>query len=407
MAPRGNLSIRRPGPAGAWLTFPVSATPRSAPGASVSAHAGRIRAGTWSAPGRVNLIGDHTDYNAGFALPFALPLRTTATVRARVDATVTATSNGHEPVRFTTDTRPGDVTGWGAYVAGVVWAVGRHLGTAVPGFDVDLTSQIPRGSGLSSSHSLECALALAVLDLAGAQLSTAELALLIQRAENEYVGAPTGLLDQTAILASREGHLSFFDARDQTVEPVPCDFAAAGLSVLVVDPHAPHALVDGAYAARRTACERAAEHLGVATLRDVEDPAAALAALDDPELVRRVRHVLTENARVLACVDLARQDRLAEIGSLLTRSHESMREDFENSVPTIDLVVETAVTAGALGARMTGGGFGGAVVALVERGRVADVESALTDATVAKGLPAPAFLEVVPSRGAGRDDATT
>ena len=382
-------------------------TPRAEPGAPAATPAGPVRSGTWSAPGRVNLIGDHTDYNAGFALPFALPLRTTATARARDDATVTATSTGHEPIRFTTDTRPGEVSGWGAYVAGVVWALSRHLGGTVPGFDVDLTSQIPRGSGLSSSHSLECALALAVLDLAGAELSTAELALLIQRAENDYVGAPTGLLDQTAILASQEGHLSFFDARDQSVEPVPCDFAAAGLSVLVIDPHSPHSLVDGAYAARRTACERAAARLGVATLREVEDPVAALAALEDPEMVRRVRHVLTENARVLACVDLARQGRLAEIGPLLTRSHESMRQDFESSVPTIDLVVETAVAAGALGARMTGGGFGGAVVALVQRGRVADVEATVAEATEATGLPAPAFLDVLPSRGAGRDAAAT
>lgn len=358
---------------------------------------------TWSAPGRVNLIGDHTDYNAGFALPFALPQRTTVTARPRTDGRVSATSGDLEPADFPTDTAPGEVTGWAAYVAGIAWVLGEHLGTPLAGAALTISSEVPVGSGLSSSHSLECAVALALLGLAGEEVALDELALLVQRAENEYVGAPTGLLDQTAILRSRAGHLSFFDARDLTVEPVPCDLAAAGLALLVIDPHVPHALVDGGYAARRAACERAARELGVGSLREVADVDAALAALPDDETRRRARHVLTENRRVLDCVDLARRGDLAAIGPLLTASHDSMRDDFENSLPAIDLVVTAALAGGALGARMTGGGFGGAVVALVPRDAVAGVRDAVAAAAGAAGLGAPGVLDVVPSRGAGRD----
>jgi galactokinase len=358
---------------------------------------------TWSAPGRVNLIGDHTDYNSGFALPFALPQRTTVTASPRTDGRVRATSGDLEPAEFATDTRPGEVTGWAAYVAGIAWVLGEHLGAPLAGADLQITSEVPVGTGLSSSHSLECAVALALLGLAGAEVPLEALALLVQRAENDYVGAPTGLLDQTAILRSRAGHLSFFDARDLTVDPVPCDLDAAGLALLVIDPHAPHTLVDGGYASRRAACERAARHLGVASLREVGDVDAALAALADDETRRRARHVLTENQRVLACVDLARHGDLAAIGPLMTASHASMRDDFENSVPAVDLVVESALADGALGARMTGGGFGGAVVALVPREAVTTVVEAVAAATAGAGLQAPDVLDVAPSRGAGRD----
>jgi galactokinase len=358
---------------------------------------------TWSAPGRVNLIGDHTDYNEGFALPFALPQRTTVVARPRTDGRVHATSGGLEPADFATDTQPGDVDGWAAYVAGIAWVLGERLGAPLTGADLTVSSDVPRAGGLSSSHSLECAVALALLGLAGEEMPREELALLVQRAENDYVGAPTGLLDQTAILRSRAGHLSFFDARDLTVEPVPCDLDAAGLTLLVIDPHAPHALVDGGYASRRDACERAARELGVASLREVEDVDAALAALTDDETRRRARHVLTENQRVLDCVDLARRGELDAIGPLMTASHASMRDYFENSVPVVDRTVEAALAGGALGARMTGGGFGGAVVALVPRDAVARVGEAVTAAAAEGGTKRPDVLDVRPSRGAGRD----
>lgn len=365
---------------------------------------GERAAQTWSAPGRVNLIGDHTDYNSGFALPFALPQRTTVTARPRTDGWISATSEGHRPADFPTDTAPGRVTGWAAYVAGIAWVLGKHLGSPLAGADLAITSEVPVGSGLSSSHSLECAVALALLGLADRDVALDDLALLVQRAENAYVGSPTGLLDQTAILRSRAGHLSFFDARDRTVEPVPCDLGAAGLALLVIDPHVPHAHVDGGYASRREACERAARELGVATLREVEDADAALVALGDEETRRRARHVLTENRRVLECVALLRRGDLPAVGPLMTASHASMRDDFANSVPAIDLVVEAALAGGAHGARMTGGGFGGAVVALVPREAVDAVREAVAAATSAAGLDAPDVLDVAPSRGAGRDD---
>ncbi len=361
------------------------------------------RSGTWSAPGRVNLIGDHTDYNGGFALPFALPLRTTVTASRRDDRTVVARSDGHDPLEFEVPGAAGQVTGWGAYVAGVAWAL-AGAGVDVPGAEIEIASEVPLGAGLSSSHSLECAVALALTGLAGVELDATVLAKIVQVAENDYAGSPTGLLDQMAILHSRERHLSFFDARALTVEPVACDPAAAGLELLVIDSNAPHQLVDGAYAGRRQACEAAAKRLGVDTLREVDDADSALAALDDdPETQRRARHVLTENARVLESVALVREGRLAELGSLLTASHVSMRDDFENTVPAVDLIVETAVEAGALGARMTGGGFGGAVIALVPVERRAAVERAVTTAALGAGHPEPSYLPVVPSPGAGRD----
>ncbi len=362
-----------------------------------------ISGGTWSAPGRVNLIGDHTDYNGGLALPFALPLRTTVTATRRDDRTVVARSGGHAAVTFEVPGAVGAVTGWGAYVAGVAWALAA-AGVDVPGADLEISSEVPLGAGLSSSHSLECSVALALTGLAGVELDRTELARIVQRAENDYVGSPTGLLDQMAILHSRARHLSFFDARDLTVEPVECDPSSAGLELLVIDSNAPHQLVDGAYAARRQACEAAASRLGVDTLREIDDVDAALAALaDDSVTQRRARHVLTENQRVLDCVALIRGGWLADIGSLLTASHISMRDDFENTVPSVDLIVATSIEAGALGARMTGGGFGGAVIALVPAVRRGAVERAVTTAALGAGHAAPSYLTVVPSPGAGRD----
>lgn len=357
----------------------------------------------WSAPGRVNLIGDHTDYNQGLALPFALPLRTVARARARPDRVIRARSVGHPDVVCEIPSHPGDVSGWGAYVAGVAWAL-SGAGVDVPGADLDVSSSVPVGAGVSSSHSLECAVALALCDLAGVTLDRTDLAHTIQRAENDYVGAPTGLLDQMALLHSVPDHLSLFDARALTVEPVPADLASHGLSLLLVDPHAPHRLVDGAYAERRHSCEEAARQLGVASLREVTDGTAALAGLEDEVTRQRARYVLGENARVLRVVDLLRAGRPAEIGPVLTESHLAARTDFESTVPEVDLAVSASVAGGALGARMTGGGFGGAVIALVETDRVPEVEAAVTRAFEGTQEGAPTFLTVAPARGAGAGD---
>lgn len=357
--------------------------------------------GTWSAPGRVNLIGDHTDYNHGLALPFALPLRTVVRARRRDDGQVTATSAGHDPVSFRLPGAPGEVRGWGCYVAGVAWAL-ASAGFEVPGADLSISSDVPVGAGLSSSHSVQCGVALALCGLAGLDPDRTELARLVQRAENDYVGAPTGLLDQMAVLHSAAGQLSLFDARELTVRPVPVDLAAAGLEFLVIDTRAPHRLVDGAYAERRRSCEAAAERLGLGSLREVADPETALARLaDEPVLQRRARYILGENVRVRQVVDLVEAGRVAEVGPVLTASHDAARDDFQNTVPEVDLAVATAVSAGALGARMTGGGFGGSVITLLAPGARQDVQTAVTTAYEQAGYARPTFLTVTPARGAG------
>ncbi|WP_216094320.1 galactokinase [Jiangella alba] len=364
---------------------------------------------TGSAPGRVNLIGEHTDYNGGFALPLAIPARTTARVRTRDDGQVVAASTapGTEPARFAADSSPGDVTGWAAYVAGVFWAL-RDAGHDVPGADVHVDSTVPAGAGLSSSHALECAVAVTLNDLHGLGLDRTTLALLVQRAENHYVGAPTGAMDQMASLYGQDGHVILFDARAMTAEPVPCDLAAAGLSLVVVDTRVHHEHVDGGYGARRASCEAAAKLLGVETLREVQDDPLddVLAQLDDDVMVRRVRHVLTENARVLDTVALLRAGRAAEIGPLLTASHVSMRDDYEITVPEVDTAVEAALGAGALGARMTGGGFGGSVVALAATADETRVGDAVRAAFDLRGYPAPSVFTVRPAAGAGIEEDT-
>ena len=259
------------------------------------------------------------------------------------------------------------MTGWQAYVAGVVWAL-EEAGHRIDGADLVLASDVPKGAGLSSSAALECAVLIALADLNELDIPGLERAKLARRAENAFVGAPTGLMDQAASTLCTAGHALFFDCRTDAAEQVLLDTRSAGLEILVLDTKTPHALVDSEYAARRTSCEEAARLLGVAALRDVTDLDAALAQLSDPVMRRRVRHVVTENARVLEAVAILRAGRIADLAPLLDASHESMRDDFEITVPQVDLAVEVARASGALGARMTGGGFGGCIIALVEAG---------------------------------------
>ncbi|MEU6076990.1 galactokinase [Micromonospora sp. NPDC047074] len=367
---------------------------------------GEPPAGRWAAPGRANLIGEHTDYNDGFVLPFALPLRTVAAAAPQPGEAWTVWSElSGETISFGADqvTGSGRVTGWGAYVAGVVWAL-REAGHRVPGARLAIASDVPLGAGLSSSAALEAAVLAALVDLGGLDLPTERWPRLAQRAENRYVGAPTGIMDQSAVVRCWDGHALFLDCRDESVEHVPFDLDAAGLAVLVVDSRAPHRHADGEYAARRTSCERAAGLLGVTALRDVpaDGLAGALARLDEEETRRRVRHVVTENQRVLDTVALLRSGRVREIGPLLTASHASMRDDFEITVPEVDTAVEAALAAGALGARMTGGGFGGCVLALVDAERATPVATAVTAAYAARGFTAPGHVTVLPGPGAGR-----
>lgn len=367
--------------------------------------------GVWAAPGRVNLIGEHVDYNGGLCLPIALPHRTYVALRRRDDDVVRLAS-ALAPADVWSSTlggiAPGAVTGWVAYAVGPAWSLG-DAGHAVGGFDAVDDTCVPLGSGLSSSAAIECAVAAGLSDLFGLGLTgddtgRARLAAACVRAENEVAGAPTGGMDQAASLRATEGHALLLDTLDHSVRQIPFDLAAAGLDLLVINTRAAHALVDGQYAARRATCHSAAERLGVATLREVTDADAALAALSDDVERRRVRHVLTEIERVRDFVALLEAGRVREVGPLLDASHASLRHDYEVSCVELDLAVEAARTAGALGARMTGGGFGGSAIALIEAGTADAVARAVAQAFAAAGLRAPEFLIAQAAPPAGRVD---
>jgi galactokinase len=360
--------------------------------------------GLWFAPGRVNLVGEHTDYNDGFVLPLALPHGTVVAARGRSDGVLRIVSlrRGAQADVSLATLAPGSVSGWAAYPAGVAWAL-QQAGHAVSGADLLLDGDVPLGAGLSSSASLECASALALTDLSRVSIDATALALLAQHAENDFVGMPCGAMDQLASMHGRAGHLVFVDTRTLAVEPVPFDLQRWGLALLVVDTRAPHRLVDSEYAQRRASCEQAAAELGVPSLRDVDDLDAALAALADPLLRRRVRHVVSENDRVLGTVTALRAGAdPRSIGAALTASHVSLRDDYEVTVPELDVAVEAALAGGAAGARMTGGGFGGCVIALVEAPATAQVASAVAAAFAERGWRAPASFVAVPSDGAHR-----
>jgi galactokinase len=354
----------------------------------------------------VNLIGEHTDYNDGYVLPFALPHRVVAAAAPSDGPGWEICSESvDEAVTFGPDdvARPGIVTGWGRYVAAVVWTL-REAGYDVPPARIAFASDVPVGAGVSSSAALESAALTALVDLGGLDVPVDERPGLAQRAENVYVGAPTGIMDQSASIRCREGHALFLDCRTLDVEHIPFDVAAEGLAILVVDSNAPHQHVDGEYGARRAACEQGARTLGVPALRDVgvDELDDALERIDDDVVRRRVRHIVTENQRVLDTVQLLRSGRIREIGPLLTASHASMRDDFEITVAEVDLAVETALTAGAYGARMTGGGFGGCVIALVDTGATDTVAAAVAAAYARRGFTAPDSFVAVPGPGATR-----
>jgi galactokinase len=364
---------------------------------------GATPTGVWAAPGRVNLIGEHTDYNDGFVLPFALPMRTVVEASA-VDGpewTVWSAQTDEKVSFGLEDLVPGKVNGWAGYVAGIVWAL-RRFGLDGSGALMAITSDVPVGAGLSSSHALGCAVLTALVELGGLDLPVDGRPSLAQAAENGYVGAPTGIMDQSASILCKAGHALFLDCRSLAVEHIPFDAAAAGLAVLVVNTNAPHQNTDNQYAQRRRACEEAAARLDLPALRDVTDLDAALANLPDEVSRRRVRHVVTENRRVLETVALLRRGKLAEIGPLLTASHTSMRDDYEITVPEVDVAVSVALETGAYGARMTGAGFGGCVLALVDEATVDDVSAAVAKAFGARGFTAPTSFTAVPSGGARR-----
>jgi galactokinase len=367
-------------------------------------------AGLWSAPGRVNLIGEHTDYNEGFVLPFAINRRTVVALGIRDDRLIRVGSEfADELVEASlTELSRGSVTGWAAYPLGVAWALGESGAdlAAVPGVDLYIESTVPVGAGLSSSAAIESAVALALNDVWQLGLDRRTLARVGRLAENEMVGAPTGIMDQSSSLLGREDCAVFLDCRSLESEVVDLGFGAAGLELLIIDTGVAHDHATGGYAQRRASCEAGALALGVTSLRDVgvDDLPRAQGLLDD-ETYRRVRHVITENQRVLDTVRTLRESGPTAIGRLLDASHLSMRDDFEISVPELDLAVETAQATGALGARMTGGGFGGAAIALVERDQISRVMSAVDGAFAESGYQQPTMFTVTPSEGAQREPA--
>ena len=364
---------------------------------------GREPDGVWFAPGRVNLIGG-PDYNEVFVLPFALGAGVCAAVSRRPDRRIALASRqaGGEPVLLDIDTlEPGSAPGWAAYPAGVAWAL-RQAGHLAGGADVAIDADLPAGAGLSSSAALECSVALALTELHGVPVPRRELAALARRAENDFAGAPTGIMDQMAALLGRAGHALLLDCRTGTETAVPLDPAAAGLTLLVIDTRVRHVVADGQYGNRRQACEQAASMLGVRSLRDVTGDPAALARLTEPGLRRVAGHVIAENGRVLRAAGLLRAGETAAIGELLTASHRSLRDEFRMSWPQADAAVEAAVDAGAAGARMTGGGFGGSVVALLSTERAGLVRTAITRSFARRNWPPPRYLDAVPSDGARR-----
>jgi len=368
--------------------------------------------GVWSAPGRVNLIGEHTDYNEGFVLPFAIDRRTRAAVGLRTDGVIRVTSTFDDTsaqfslTELDAARTAGTIVGWSAYPLGVAWALGQHGAdlSSVTGVDILIDSTVPVGAGLSSSAAIESAVALALNDLWQLNFSREKLAKVGQLAENDVVGAPTGIMDQSASLLGATDSAVFLDCRSLEVEVVPLGLAPAGLSILVMDTRVSHSHATGGYAERRAACEAGAAAMGTTSLRDVSvaDLERARQLLDDVTF-RRVRHVVTENQRVLDTVRALTEDGPLAIGALLDASHVSMRDDFEISIPELDLAVETAKATGAIGARMTGGGFGGAAIALVPHALVAAVESAVAAAFNERGFAAPVTFTVTPSQGAARN----
>jgi galactokinase len=363
--------------------------------------------GVWAAPGRVNLIGEHTDYNDGFVMPFALPHTAVAAVSRRTDGVLRLHSadveGGVVELRVDELTPEAD-RNWTAYPSGVVWAL-REAGHPVTGADIHLTSTVPSGAGLSSSAALEVVVALALNDLYELGMKGWQLARLCQRAENVYVGAPVGIMDQTASACCETGHALFLDTRDLSQKQIPFDLAAEGMRLLVVDTQVKHSHSEGEYGKRRAGCEKGAALLGVDALRDIPyaDLDAALARLGDEEEVRRlVRHIVTENARVERVVSLLESGETRAIGPVLIEGHASLRDDFRISCPELDLVVDTALASGALGARMTGGGFGGSAIVLAEEQDVDAITKTVTEAFASAGFTTPRVFEAVPSPGAHR-----
>jgi galactokinase len=326
------------------------------------------------APGRVNLIGEHTDYNGGYVLPLAIPQRTRVEIRPRADRMVRVWSAGRGEIEEYRLGAESSGRGWLDYVQGTTDALARQ-GFEISGCELRIESTVPAGAGLSSSAALEVALLRAFRTAFGLAIDDLAIARLAQQAENLFVGAPVGIMDPIAASLGGDGQALFLDTRSLAFERVALPAAAA---LAVIDSGIRHSTTGGEYAARRAECERAATLLGVAQLRDLEP--ADLPRLDrlPPPLDRRARHVVTENARVLAAVRAMRDGDADRLGKLLNEAHRSLSEDFEVSLPDIDLLARLArADPDVFGARLTGAGFGGAIVVMTRRGATRDVARCL------------------------------
>ena len=353
------------------------------------------------APGRVNLIGEHVDYCDGFVMPFAISDRTYAAVSRRQDRRIRIASKQRGNEVFETnldDLKPGLDGKWERYICGVIWAFGSKI---TSGLNILVDGQVALGAGLSSSAALECSVALALNELFNTEYSLSELARLAQRAENEYVGMPCGIMDQSVSLMAQSGNALLLDCRDLSTQQIPLDLASAGLELLIIDTRAHHALVDGGYAERRASCESAANKLGIKALRDcslaqLEGSRNKLTELE----YMRAEHVVRDIERVHECVFRLKQNDFAAVGQILSQSHASLCDLFEISCPELDLAVAAALANNSLGGRMIGGGFGGSAIALF---RVADISAAkvaIAKAFAEVGFTEPRFFTSLPSSGA-------
>jgi galactokinase len=367
---------------------------------------GRPPASVWAAPGRVNLIGEHTDYNGGFVLPLAIDRRTHVAVAARDDGIMRCRSD-HEPGDRVVELdrlepRSRDENwGWAVYAAGVAWAL-IGAGIRVPGADLLLDTDLPVAAGLSSSAALEVGVTAALASLSNVTLPAERLAGLAHRGESEFVGVPSGIMDQAIVAAGKAGHVLFLDTRSGSSELVPFDLGAAGLTLVVIDTGERRRLDDGRYAERRHQCEEAARILGVPTLRDASLAQIDAAATLTDTLRRRARHVVTENERVLEVVDLLRAGDIRSVGPALVASHRSLRDDFEVSTEALDLAVEASLDSGAIGARLTGAGFGGCALALSPSERVDELRAHTIRTFADRRLGPPKVYPVVASDGVTR-----
>ncbi len=363
---------------------------------------GHQSAGVWSAPGRANLIGEHTDYNNGFVFPFGIDRRTFVALAPREDSKCRVASSISDEV-FEWNLSDEKPTGmdWALYPLGVAWTMREH---AKSGFDAYFVSDVPVGAGLSSSAAIECSIGIALNEIWNAGLSKQEIALLGQKAENEVVGAPTGIMDQTASMLAQPDSAVLIDCKTLETELVPLGLSKKGLVVAVMDTKVSHRHSDGGYRSRREACEKGAATMKVASLRELSaaDLPTAEQKLDDVTF-RRCRHVITENQRVLDAVNALKVSDMAGLGKLLLESHASMRDDFEISIEELDTAVEVAMSVGAIGSRMTGGGFGGAAIAIIEESKLGELERQCKKVFADKGFAEPNIFAVNPSQGASRD----